>query len=172
MGAHPDVEACAVIALRSSEDECRLVAYVVPRRPDLSASSLRSELGQWFVSASIPAVFALLQTLPLLPNGKIDYQALPPPTELLLGSENPFVAPRTEQEIAVATLWAELLGIERVSVVDNFFELGGDSLLAVRTLRGINALFRCELSVRALFDHPTVERLAAQLTDTRPRDYA
>ena len=84
--------------------------------------------------------------------------------QILYRNENPYLAPRTEHELAVAEVWKGLLGVERVGAADNFFELGGHSLLAARMLSRINPQFSCELSLRALFDHPTLEAFAMQLT--------
>jgi hypothetical protein len=99
--------------------------------------------------------------LPLLPNGKVDRRALPPPGRLPVPSTGEFVEPRTEAEEIVAAVWREALQLERVGVNDNFFELGGHSLLGAEVVAKLRALFKRPLSLRELFEAPTVESLSA-----------
>lgn len=79
---------------------------------------------------------------------------------------NAYVSPRDDQEKAIASLWQELLGIEQVGIHDNFFELGGHSLLAVQFISRLRAAFRTELTLRNLFESPTVAALAATVKET------
>ncbi len=100
-----------------------------------------------------------LDSLPLTPNGKVDRNALPKPEDASAPGRD-HVAPRTPTEEAVADIWREVLGIESVGVTDDFFDLGGQSLLAVRLIRRIEARFEIDLSVRRLFEDPTVAGLS------------
>ena len=105
----------------------------------------------------VPASLTLLEALPLTSNGKLDRKALPPPS----GRSRPaatFVAPRTPTRDGIAEIWRDVLGVERVGADDNFFHLGGHSLLAARVVTQVRERFAIELSVRALFEHPTLAR--------------
>ncbi|HEX6292026.1 MAG TPA: amino acid adenylation domain-containing protein [Herpetosiphonaceae bacterium] len=122
-------------------------------------SELRAYLKEHLPEYMIPSAFVFLEALPKTPSGKIDRRALPAPerqAELTAG----YVAPRTETELILAGLWAEVLGVERVSAHDNFFELGGHSLLATQIASRVRDAFQVELPLRTLFASPTVGSLA------------
>ncbi len=146
--------------------EQRLVAYVVA--DDAALPALRVELGRTLPAAMVPAVFVALPALPLTPNGKVDRRALPAPDPARPALESAFVAPRTAAERAVAEVWAEVLGLDRVGVFDDFFALGGHSLLATRV---VSRLTRRDIEVplRAVFEAPTVAGLAERTTAARTR---
>jgi len=108
----------------------------------------------------VPGALVVLEALPLNANGKIDRKALPEPE---LASDRAYEAPQGDAEAALAAIWAEVLGIERVGRHDNFFELGGHSLLAIRITALLAQRHACELAVRHFFDAPTIRALAAHL---------
>ena len=124
------------------------------------APELRSYAGEHLPDYMIPSSFVLLDKLPLTPNGKHDRRALPPPDGLRPGWRATFVAPRTPTEKALAELWTGLLGESQVGADDNFFDLGGHSLLATQLLSRVRETFRVELSLRQLFEQPTVAGLS------------
>ena len=157
--AHPSVRAAAVAARGD-----RLVAYVVLSSPLEGSDSLRAHLRARLPSYMVPARFEILEAIPLTANGKIDRRALPSP----IHDDSTYVAPRTPTEHTIAGIWAGLLGRERVGVYDDFFELGGHSLLAMQAVSRIRSILRVELSVGAIFDAPTVARLAAALAHAPP----
>ncbi|PWU16005.1 MAG: hypothetical protein C5B50_14290 [Verrucomicrobia bacterium] len=151
----------------------RLVAYVVGRP---GAKLPENELRQW-VATKLPAYmepahFVELQKLPLTPNGKVDRKALPEP-HLAPGNESPKNGtPRNEIETALAQIWSQLLGRKAVGIHQNFFEIGGHSLLATQLVARIARALKIELPVLAVFEAPTVARLAervigAELMQTR-----
>ena len=110
----------------------------------------------------IPSAFVALDAFPLTPNGKVDRRALPAP-EAASGNDDDFIAPRTADEQALAALWTELLHLPRVDVRADFFDLGGHSLLATQMLARIEYDYGIELPLRALFEAPTLEQLAARV---------
>ncbi len=116
---------------------------------------LQAELPEYMV----PSAFVLLDRLPVTAHGKVDRAALPDPEETVAGS-GPYVAPRTPAEEALAGLWTEVLGVDRVGVQDNFFELGGHSLLATQLVSRVRASFGVELPLQRVFETPTVAGLA------------
>ena len=108
----------------------------------------------------IPAHYVMLPELPLTPNGKTDRKALPVPDYGSRESERPYVAPRTPTESRIAAIWADVLGVPRVSVEDNFFDLGGHSLNAAQIVMTLGSEFRVDAAMRHLFEQPTVAGLA------------
>ncbi|HEU4561765.1 MAG TPA: alpha/beta fold hydrolase, partial [Longimicrobium sp.] len=102
------------------------------------------------------------------PNGKVDRKALPAPEDQAYVAGE-YAAPVGETEEALAEIWAEVLGVERVGRHDNFFELGGHSLLAVRMIARVRQVLGVEASLAHLFSHPTVESLAARVSGSEPQ---
>jgi thioester reductase-like protein len=111
----------------------------------------------------LPEAFVSLEELPMLPSGKIDRQALPPPKESQLSSAPAYLAPRTPEEEELCLIWSEILDVERVGVRDSFFELGGHSLSAIRLVSRVREVFRVELPLASLFEDPTVAGMAAAI---------
>jgi amino acid adenylation domain-containing protein len=165
----------AVVTLRSiasrgpateSYSKDRLVGYVVMRPGELlSAAKLRSYLSQKVPEYMIPSLFVGIETLPLMPNGKVDRRKLPVPRECARETGSGYVAPRTPIEEALAKIWQDVLDIGRISVKDNFFALGGHSLMAVRIGHLIGKQFDLEIPLRALFERPTIEQFAGYIFD-------
>ena len=98
----------------------------------------------------------------MTPNGKLDRKALPSPDDEAY-ARAAYEAPQGETETALAAIWSELLGVERISRDDNFFNLGGHSLLALRVISEINKTLKLHLNAPAFFLNPTIERLAREL---------
>jgi amino acid adenylation domain-containing protein len=163
---HPAL-ADAVVAVREDPafgmpGERRLVAYVVPREgAQVDVEALREELRRQLPDYMVPGVIVALHALPLTATGKVDRAALPAPEPA--GAAREFVAPRTPVEEMLAGIWGEVLGVERVGAEDDFFDLGGHSLLATRVASRVRAACGVELQVRALFEAPTLERLAERV---------
>ena len=127
------------------------------------APALRTWLHDKLPDYMTPAAFVLLEALPLTPNGKIDRKALPAPDISALARQGEFITPRTPTEIAVAAIWAEVLGIDPIGIHDNFFALGGHSLLATQVVSRLRQALNVEIALRDLFETPTVAGLAAQI---------
>jgi amino acid adenylation domain-containing protein len=176
LGQHPAVREAVVLAREdapgdpsaSLRTEKRLVAYVVAERELLpTTTDLRSFLKEKLPEYMVPAVFVLLEALPLMPNGKIDRRALPSPDRSRPELDKAFVAPRTPTEELLAEIWAQLLDLERVGIHDNFFDLGGHSLLATQVVSRMRETFQVEIPLRRLFEVPTVAGLAESIEATR-----
>jgi amino acid adenylation domain-containing protein len=162
LAQHPSVEEVVVVAREDVPGEPRLVAYVVPaQEPKPTVRELRRLLEKKLPAAMVPAIFVILETLPLTPSGKVNRQALPAPGPLRPALEDLYVAPRTPIEEKVAALWCHLLGLEQVGVHDNFFELGGHSLLAMQLLSRVHDATQVEVSLLSFFQAPTVAGMAA-----------
>ncbi|MEU0600941.1 amino acid adenylation domain-containing protein, partial [Streptomyces sp. NPDC006393] len=157
--AHPHIAQVAVVTQHPDDKAPYLAAYLVPAEgasiPD--ADALRDHLADRLPEYMVPAAYVPLDRLPLSPNGKLDLKALPAPD---LTSTTPFRAPRTPREEALAQLFAEVLGLEKVGLDDGFFELGGHSLLATRLITRARGELGIEIPIRKLFDLPTVAALA------------
>ena len=171
---HPQVREAVVIVREDIPDDKHLVAYVIPdgineksEIPNLKSSDLRQFLKEKLPGYMVPATYAVLENMPLTPNGKIDRRALP---DLDTDSEDiteNYVAPRTDLEKAIGKIWAKVLGKQQVSIYDNFFELGGHSLLATQLISRIRDALQVELSVSNLFEAPTVASLAKYIETMR-----
>jgi acyl carrier protein len=156
---HADVRDCAVVAREDASGEKRLVAYVVG---DAAEDGLRAHLRTILPEHMVPGAFVTLDRLPLTPSGKLDRRALPAPEH---AAGEAYVAPRTSVEEALAGIWAQVLGRERVGVHDNFFDLGGHSMLAVRVAARVRDALGVELTVRALFENRTIGGLARWISE-------
>ncbi|KLU16148.1 hypothetical protein AFK69_19165 [Xenorhabdus sp. GDc328] len=158
---HPAVSEALVVALGDGQNK-RLVAYVVAQEDDGLAARLREHLSAQLPDYMVPTAFVRLEAFPLTPNGKLDRQALPAPGENAFARQV-YEAPQGEIEVALATIWRELLNIEKISRHDSFFALGGHSLLAVRMIERLRCM-GLGISVQALFQHPTLNVLAQSLS--------
>ncbi|UFS85011.1 non-ribosomal peptide synthase/polyketide synthase (plasmid) [Rhizobium sp. T136] len=166
---HAWVREAVVVAHADGAGDKRLVAYVVARTTDGSAeadgaglaASLRAHLASLLPDYMVPSAFVRLDGLPLTPNGKLDRQALPAPDDDAY-ARRAYEAPQGAVETALAEIWAQLLGVERVGRHDNFFELGGHSLLAVQLMERLRRL-SLGVEVRTLFARPVLCDLAASL---------
>jgi amino acid adenylation domain-containing protein len=159
---HPGVREAVVMAREDQPGDRRLVAYVLQTTAGSTAVELRSFLQQSLPEHMVPGAFVFLESLPLSPNGKVDRKALPAPEH---GSEkeSAYVAPRDTVEEALAAIWSELLGVERVSTEESFFALGGDSIKAVRLVSRVNTRMKADLRVQDVFKHPTITALGRRL---------
>ena len=163
---HPSVKEATVLLQAVASGGEILTAYVVPQTlPDAAAAiakqtlidTLQSFAAEHLPKYMVPTAFVLLEQMPLTPNGKIDRQSLPLPTAR---QTSDYVAPRNLIETALAQMWSELLGVEKVGITDSFFDLGGHSLLALQVLSRIQRQFGANVQLQPLFEQPTIAQLS------------
>ncbi len=175
---HPAVAEVAVLAREGADGNKQLVAYVVLARRELNAAGRRAEALQELVALRralrqqlpeymIPSSYALLDELPLTPNRKLDRKRLPSAELVLADTEAVYVAPATETARAIAGLWSELLGVERVSETANWTECGGNSLLAAQLLLRIQDRLGVKVPAYLFYEEPTVGQLACRVDEQR-----
>uniref|UniRef100_A0A2P1CYX6 AptA n=1 Tax=Fischerella sp. CENA298 TaxID=1622126 RepID=A0A2P1CYX6_9CYAN len=162
---HPQVLQAVAIAHEDTPGQKRLVAYVVPRKPQPTTNELRDFLKQKLPNYMIPATFMVLETIPMTPNQKVDYRALPTP-EFSPSAEDKFVAPRTLIQEKLVEIWSEVLRVENVGIHDNFFELGGDSILSIQLISKANQA-GIQIAAKQLFKYQTIAELATVAGITR-----
>ncbi|MGV9263363.1 amino acid adenylation domain-containing protein [Kitasatospora sp. NPDC003701] len=167
LARHPALQEAVVTAPETAPGERRLAAYLVarPGSPMPDVAELRGHLRALLPEYMIPAVWVPLDALPLTASKKVDRKALPDASAALAGGAREHLAPRDPAEEAVAAIWSEVLGVERIGVQDDFFALGGHSLLATRVLARLREAFAVELPLRLLFEATTVARLTEAVTD-------
>ncbi len=170
---HPGIREAVVVARDEPEGERRLVAYYVGREAEeelIPAEALRAHLGEDLPEYMVPAAFVRLRALPLTPNGKLDRKALPAPEmEACVGRV--YEEPEGDTETLLATLWAEILKVERVGRQDHFFELGGHSLLAARLVTRIQQEMGTKIDLQEVFLAPRLSSLAGKIVDAELAQY-
>lgn len=157
---HSAVAQAAVIVRKDSVGHKQLIGYAVLHQPDaedgarIEPMDLRQYVATQLPAPMVPAAVILLDSLPLMRNGKLDHKVL---------SAWDSMSSQTPMEKALAELWAEIFGLEKVHSHDNFFDLGGHSLLAMRLISRIYASLNIDITIRTLFEAPSVAELAQRL---------
>lgn len=173
IGSHPAVRDVVATVRPDRSGDRRLVAYVVTHpgadMPGGVEQAIRDYLLPRLPEYMIPSAILKLDALPLTTNGKVDRRALPVPDEVRPAA-GPVVAPRSDVEQRLASIWQDLLGIPRVGVHDNFFDLGGHSLLLMRLHERIRDAFSSDLTMIDIFARPTISDLAMFLSSDRRED--
>ncbi|MFD7665830.1 non-ribosomal peptide synthase/polyketide synthase [Streptomyces sp. NPDC059788] len=163
LAAHPDVAQTAVVVREDRPGDQRLVAYLVPAAgTGLDGAAVRAHAARELPDHMVPSAVMVLDALPVTANGKLDRKALPAPGHAAGGGGR---APRDPREELLCGLFAEVLGVPRAGVDDSFFDLGGHSLLVTRLVSRIRSVLGAELTIRQVFEAPTVAALAALLDD-------
>jgi amino acid adenylation domain-containing protein len=171
---HDQVREAAVLAREDEPGVKGLVAYYTccdsEKEPEQSnalsesgvlAEELRRHLSERLPEYMVPAVYMQLEKLPLTANGKLDREALPAPGK---GYGVPgYEAPTSELEVRMASIWAEVLKVERVGLHDNFFALGGHSLLLLPLVTRIRRELDLKITINELFACPTIASLSAHI---------
>ncbi|MEU4832126.1 amino acid adenylation domain-containing protein, partial [Streptosporangium sp. NPDC023615] len=166
--AHPGVARATVTVREDTPGDRRLVAYVVPRDPGAGeplpygADDLRGHLAAGLPPHLVPSAVVEVARIPLTPSGKVDQAALPAPEHR---SGEGYLPPGTATQELVCSVWAEVLGVDRVGALDDFFQLGGHSLLATRTIARLSAATGLDVPLKLAFSHSSVRRLAEALDE-------
>ena len=163
--SHPAVRDAIVLAREDAPGDRRLAAYYLADEP-VAVEALKAHLAERLPAYMVPAAYVWMQAYPLTPNGKIDRKALPAPAADAFAARS-YEAPAGETEEALAAIWADLLGVERLGRRDDFFHLGGNSLLATALVFRIGREMDVELSVADVFDKPELSLLAQHLLEAQ-----
>ncbi|EAZ91771.1 non-ribosomal peptide synthetase [Crocosphaera chwakensis] len=165
---HPQIQEAVVTSWEASPGNPRLVAYLISSEEEKPENEILNHfLAQKLSDFMIPSHFLWLDTFPLTPNGKINYKALPSPDTS--NSQTNYIAPKTAIEEILCNIWQDLLSLEKVGVNHSFFDLGGHSLLATQLISRIRQTFRAEITLRDLFDDPTISHLSQTLVSREPK---
>jgi acyl carrier protein len=164
---HKEVANALVTAREDASGERRLVGYLVTRDGVPAVGELREFIRAKLPAYMVPTHFVLMKDFPLTPNGKIDARRLPAPEEMPPRSLD-YVAPKDDHERALAEIWQEVLALRQIGADDDFFDLGADSLSATRAFARINRRFKINLPLRAIFENPTVAKLAVAVRKAAP----
>lgn len=161
--AQLSVSQAVVTAHRGDFADYQLVAYVVRNKAsdELDLAVLRRSLRDLLPYYMMPSFFMEIESIPLLPNGKIDRKSLPPPD--FVRGENGYAAPKTPTEVALSEIWTTVLKLDRIGVHDNFLDLGGQSVMATQMMSQIRSHFEIDLPLRVLFEAPTLAALAERV---------
>jgi amino acid adenylation domain-containing protein len=164
LDGYSGIKASCVSAYADDLGEKRLVAYVVLATDTrFRLSELRKFVGDYLPDYMVPSTFVQMAELPLSPHGKLDRRALPAPTPLNILDHDSYEAPQSPIEERLASFLTLLLGVARVGRDDNFFDLGGHSLLGAQMITKIHESFGVELSLRSIFDHPTLREMSLEI---------
>ncbi len=165
---HFGVRQCVVDIREDEPGDKRLVAYIVASEASQPlVADLREHVKKKLPEYMAPSAYVFLDELPLTPNGKIDRHALAKQKATYSEMGPLYVAPQTSLEQAIASVWSEVLNLEKLSVHDNFFDLGGHSLLLVRAHSMLQDKLDAGLRLIELFEYPTIRSLAAHLSNNR-----
>ncbi|MEM9271688.1 MAG: amino acid adenylation domain-containing protein [Cyanobacteria bacterium P01_F01_bin.143] len=171
LNQHSKVKENVVVVHQAETDDKKIIAYVVARTESApSVKELRTFLKEKLPDHMIPAAFIMITNIPLAPSGKVDRKALPEPN--ISRTETEFVLPRNATEKTIVDIYGEILKQDKISINDNFFEIGGHSLIATRVISQIRQIFKVELPLRTLFEHPTIVALAQEIQKSSEIDLA
>ena len=163
LSTFPAVGAVAAAVRDIAPGDRRLIAYIVPGADELDPDELRRALKRKLPPFMVPSLFVTLPALPVTANGKLDRAALPLPTGAQPREGRSYAPPESPLEETLASIWSDVLAVDRVGIDDDFFELGGHSMLAVRMLARVQDDFGAAPYLGAMFDHSTIRKLSELL---------
>lgn len=158
---HPQIRDAVVDVYEPIPNEKRLVAYLVVQGVAPSSLELKEFLKPKLPEFMLPSTYLFLDAMPMTPNGKLDRKGLPDPKTIQSFKEHNI--PHNEIEVELLSIWQQQLGITHIATDENFFDLGGHSLLAVKVLNDIEKKFHVELPLSAIYQAPTIEKLASTI---------
>ncbi|MCF8261474.1 MAG: amino acid adenylation domain-containing protein [Melioribacteraceae bacterium] len=159
-----NIKQAAVIVRENDSGAKSIAAYLVVNETQLySEENLRKSLSESLPEYMIPESFTVLQKMPLTPNGKLDRDILPDPSQKVSVISEEYEAPNSETELQLCEIWKNVLGKSTISRNDNFFNLGGNSLQATQLASRIRQHFRCEFSLKYIFQVPKLDKLATKI---------
>lgn len=165
-----DKSAYSKFGIEGDPSDKKLVAYVTLKEKGFEIPKVQADLRNYLKNLlpayMVPTAFIVLDQLPLLTSGKVDRKTLINLSDF--EGERPelasaYVAPRTQVEMEIASVWSEVLGVKNVGIYDNFFELGGHSLLATQIISRLKDTYNVEIPLRNLFESPTIESFATAI---------
>ncbi len=156
-----EIEDCVVIAHEDSNQDKRLIAYVIFNGEEITADKIREQISKSLPEYMIPSFFIKIDQIPLTSNGKLDDKKLPEP-DIETVSTVDYAAPTNDTEQALVEIWEEVLGLEsdNIGIEQNFFEIGGHSLGAAAVVQHIRKAFNKTITIRYIFENPTIAELA------------
>ncbi len=159
---YPGIKKAKVIKQTIGNREIISAYYIASKR--IRITELRKHLYSKLPNYMIPSYFTALDDFPYTPNGKIDKKSLPIPNSILQSEKNNYIAPKTDLEIKLVSIWENILNMKPIGIKDNFFELGGDSILAmnlnVQLLKITN-----KITYSDIFAYPTIMQLAEKIEE-------
>lgn len=170
--SHNAIKEAVTVVKADDHQNDHLCAYYVayPGSTELTVSQMREFLSAEIPEYMIPSYFIPLDTMPLTPNGKIDRKQLPDPDPIRPNLDVRFVAPETEIEKTISTVWKELLNLDKVGVNDNFFDLGGTSFDIIKMMSKLYDRFKREIPVVSVFQYPTIRTFVDYLKREQSTD--
>jgi amino acid adenylation domain-containing protein len=164
LSLHKAVSGAVVLVREDESGDKRVVAYVTLRgETSVATDELRTQLRATLPEHMVPSAIVVLSDFPRTPSGKVDRRLLPAP-DLRAVMSTGYEAPQGPVEELLATIWRELLSVERVGRSDNFFELGGHSLLGIKLVAQVTERMSVRISAISIFQYPTIEQMAELVT--------
>jgi amino acid adenylation domain-containing protein len=158
---HKSVKEAVVIARAGRGEDKYLCAYFVLVPGEVvDIRALKKHLFARLPAYMVPQYIVQLEKIPLTPNGKIDRKTLPEPENKYSGMEILYVEPETDEEKIIATIWRDVLNLEKLGIHDNFFDLGGNSLGIIKVTRKLRETFKQDVPTAVIFLNPTINLLA------------
>lgn len=167
VSAITEVTNCKAVAYT---DKQLIALYYVAER-ELERAVIENELEKKLPKYMLPAAFIYMQEFPLTTNGKIDKKLLPDPTQFINLSRKMYVAPQSETEYTLVSIWEKILEVNQVGITDNFFDLGGHSLKLMRLKNEYHERFNVKIELKDFFDKPTLQEHAALINHGTTKKY-
>ncbi len=165
---HPLVRDVVVNARKVTPNEVRLFAYLVVSDQDkFDLDALKKSMHEQLADYMIPSAFSFIDAVPLTPNGKVDYRALPEVDISAETDKEELIQPRTPTEVRLVDIWSQVLDKKEIGVTGNFFDLGGHSLLAMKLLTQVEKNFNKDINLVSFFQNPTIEHMARMISEDK-----